>query len=82
MAENLSLTVKLSNGTQYRVEVEASGTVADLKKKVAEASSIPPEQQRLIFAGHILRDPQTLESVGIKQSGLVVHLVKSPAPKV
>ncbi len=38
--------------------------VPDLKARVAEASVVPAERQRIIFRGHVLRDSQKLSDHG------------------
>ncbi len=54
-----------------------------LKEILAEQfENAPVAKQCLIFAGKILKDPETLESQGIKD-GLTVHLVvRSTGSKV
>ncbi|KAI9355443.1 hypothetical protein DFJ73DRAFT_825730 [Zopfochytrium polystomum] len=85
----LSLSVKCSNEDKFIVKVDASGTVASLKAAIAshlETSSIPTpvQNQRLIFAGRVLKDEEALSTYKI-QDGNTIHLVRSglkaaPAP--
>jgi ubiquilin len=72
---SITVSVKCSTGDKFTVEVETSQLVSDFKRLLAEKSKIPAEQQRLIFSGHVLKDPQTLESYSIKD-GSTVHLVR------
>lgn len=55
-------------------------TVLELKQKLAasEYADIPPERQRLIYSGRVLKDPDSLGSYKIKE-GHTVHLVKGAA---
>ncbi len=55
-------------------------TVLDLKQKLSgsEYADIPPERQRLIYSGRVLKDPDALSSYKIKE-GNTVHLVKGAA---
>ena len=52
------------NEDKFSVSVPADVTVAQLKDKVAEHSSIAAGEQRLIYKGKILKDTQTLTEYG------------------
>lgn len=81
-AEDTQITfnVKSANDQKHVVTVPSNSTVADLKAKLAtsEYADIPAERQRLIYSGRVLKDPDTLASVKIKD-GHTVHLVKGAA---
>ncbi|KAK5781921.1 ubiquitin domain-containing protein DSK2 PWA37_000684 [Arxiozyma heterogenica] len=73
----MSFTIYVKQGpNKWDVTVEVTETVSDLKKKIAEVSSIPVENQRLIYSGKILKDDHTLESYKVQEEH-VIHLVKS-----
>ena len=46
------------------VETLPQLAVPDLKARVAEASGVPADRQRIIFRGHVLRDSQKLSDHG------------------
>eukprot|EP00960_Hanusia_phi_P002239 64553-Hanusia_phi.AAC.2 len=58
----VAITVKCSTGAKINVNVELDKTVADLKKLLEAESGISPEQMRLIYRGHVLKDGNTLQS--------------------
>jgi ubiquilin len=58
----LTLQIKCSNGTNFTIEVDSSTAVSELKQTLAQKTQIPAEQQRLIHAGHVLKDDRTLSS--------------------
>jgi ubiquilin len=76
----ITFNVKSSSDAKYVVTVPLTLTVLDLKQKLAgpEYADIPPEQQRLIYSGRVLKDPDSLASYKIKE-GNTVHLVKGAA---
>lgn len=76
--EEISFTVKSIADNKIPITVNRFISVADLKQKLAEPSSIPADRQRLIYSGRVLKDDQTVDSYKI-QNGHTVHLVKGAA---
>jgi len=74
----VSLVVKCSTGNKLTVTVELDKTVGDFKAQLQADVGVPPEQMRLIYAGRVLKDPQTLASYKI-EDGHTVHLVQGAA---
>ncbi|KAF2199911.1 hypothetical protein GQ43DRAFT_456830 [Delitschia confertaspora ATCC 74209] len=76
----LTFNVKAANDAKYVITLPESSTVADLKAKLStsEYADLPPERQRLIYSGRVLKDHDTLASAKIKD-GHTVHMVKGAA---
>jgi ubiquitin len=74
ISDRITIIVKSLTGKRWPLSVRTTDTIESVKRDIQDTEGVPPDQQRLIFAGKQLEDGLTLDDYNIKH-GCTVHSI-------
>ena len=76
--ENVQIFVKMSteNSKTITLKVKPIDTIENVKAKIQDKEGISPEQQRLVFAGRLLKDKCTLSRYNVEKGSVLCLFLK------
>jgi ubiquitin len=74
----MQIYVRFLDNRTITLDVEPSNSIEDVKAKIQDKEGIPPNRQRLIFAGQELADYRILNYYNIAINSML-HIVLKPS---
>lgn len=78
MSESFAIKVRQHGAKQVELRIHAGMLVSDLKQLISQHFDAPPQRQKLIAQGKLLRDTDTVQQAQL-QEGFVVQLIINSA---
>lgn len=78
--ENMLVSIKTLTNLTFKVEVNPTDTIKDLKEKIykEKGDDYKCENQKLILLGKVLEDPKTLQEYGVSEQSSIVCFATKP----
>lgn len=80
-SHSMQIFVRTLSGEQITLDVEPTDRIENVKEQIYRKNGIHPDNQKLIFAGEILEDGNTLQDYSIQRDA-TIHLVIREYPTV
>ena len=78
----MQIFAKTPTGKHITLDVEPTDRIEYVKSKIQYKEGIPTEQQKLVFAGKVLENGNTLQDYSIqKDSTLLIYIIEPPCTK-